>query len=113
MKTIFIDLNIIPELRRDLVGFVLSQGYNFRQIERVNADGTNSVLVIEAGNKTEEKALNAFLKKAKLSVSMVVENDGKAGKSGKKLGTFREALTPSKDKGFFKDKTTGKTFEVV
>jgi len=111
MKTIFIDLNITPELRRDLVGFVLSQGYNFRQIEKVSPIESCSVLVVEAGNKAEEKALNDFLKRAKVSVSMVVENDGKAGKSGKKLGTFREALTPSKE--FFRDRTTGKTFEVV
>jgi hypothetical protein len=110
MKTIFIDLNILPETSKDLLGFVLSQGYNFRKIEQVIGEKAFPVLVVEAGNKSEEKALNAFLKQAKVSINLMVENDNKAGLKGKKLGVLLETkeILPS----YYRDKSTGKKFYV-
>jgi hypothetical protein len=109
MKTIFVDLNILPETKKDLLGFLLTQGYNFRKVDHINALGTSQMFVIEGGNKRDELALNAFLKKAKVSISLLVENSGKAGLKGKKLGTFKE-VTGEIQTSHYLDKSTGKKF---
>jgi hypothetical protein len=70
------------------------------------------MVVIEAGNKREEKALNAFLKQAKVSISLMVESSGKAGLKGKKIGTFEE-LSGTIDFDHYLDKSTGKKFGVL
>ena len=111
MKTVFIDLDILPETKKDLLGFLLTQGYNFRKLEFVNALKNSQQFVIEAGNKREEIALNAFLKKAKVSISLMVESSGKAGLKGKKLGTFKE-LSGDTVISHYLDKSTGKKFAV-
>jgi ABC-type nitrate/sulfonate/bicarbonate transport system substrate-binding protein len=107
MKTIFID---IAENRKELSGFLLTHGYNFRQVDFVQGSISSKVLVVEAGNKKEEKALKAFIQAAKASVCLVVEKSGKAGLKGKKLGTFQEGKFLG---GYYLDKTTGKTYGVV
>lgn len=110
MKTIFVSLNILPETKRYLLGFVLMEGYNFRRIEALNNGKSEDMLVIETGTKSEGKALNAFLKQAKVSVAFVVEKGNKVGIGGKKLGTFKE-VTGQIDTCYF-DKSTGKKFVV-
>jgi hypothetical protein len=111
MKTIFIDLNILPETKKDLLGFLLTQGYNFRKVEFISQLQKSQSVVIEAGNKREEKALNAFLKQAKVSISLMVENSGKAGLKGKKLGVFTE-LSGNVEVSHYLDKSTGKKFAI-
>jgi hypothetical protein len=107
MKTIFID---IAENRKEISGFLLTNGYNFRQVDFVEGTAISKVCIVEAGNKREEAALKAFIKEAKLSVRLVVEKSGKAGLKGKKLGTFTEGKFLG---GYYLDKTTGKTYGVV
>jgi hypothetical protein len=107
MKTIFID---IADNRKEVSGFLLTNGYNFRQIDFVQGDKSNKVFVVEAGKGKDEKALKAFIQEAKASVRLVVEKSGKAGKDGKKLGVFKEGQFLG---GYYLDKTTGKTYGVV
>jgi hypothetical protein len=107
MKTIFID---IADNRAEISGFLLSNGYNFRQIDFIQADKGNKVFVVEAGNKREERALKAFIKEVKASVRLIVKSDNSAGIDGKKLGTFKEGKFLG---GYYLDKSTGKTYGVV
>ena len=111
MKTIFIDLNILPETKKDLLGFLLTQGYNFRKVELINSLGNSQQFVVETGNKREQLALNAFLKQAKVSISLMIESSGKAGLKGKKLGTFKE-ISGDVSTSHYLDKSTGKKFAV-
>lgn len=107
MKTIFID---IADNRKELSGFLLSNGYNFRQVDFVQGNEKSKIFVVEAGNKREEKALKAFIQQTKVSVRLVVESSGKAGIGGKKLGVFKEGLFLG---GYYLDRSTGKTYGVV
>jgi len=110
LKTILIDLDtLLAETKKELLGFVMERGYNFRQIDFVGAK-TSKTLVVEAGNKSESLALNAFLKRAKVSVSLVIGNGNKAGIGGSKLGTFKETSAIGLDSGYWLDKSTGKKF---
>ena len=111
MKTIFIDLNILPEISKELLGFLLTQGYNFRKVEFISQLQRSQTIVIECGNKREEKALNAFLKRVKVSIALMVENSGKAGLKGKKLGRFTE-LSGNVKVSHYLDKSTGKRFAI-
>jgi hypothetical protein len=111
MKTIFIDLDILPETKKDLLGFLLTQGYNFRKVEFISQLQKSQTIVIECGNKREELALNAFLNQAKVSITLMVENSGKAGLKGKKLGTFKE-LSGVVETSHYLDKSTGKRFAI-
>jgi hypothetical protein len=109
MKTIFID---IADNRKEISGFLLSNGYNFRQIDFISDDKNSKIFVVEAGNKREERALKAFILQAKASVRLVVENGNKAGLKGKKLGIFQELLTPFESSVYYLDRTTGKKYVV-
>jgi hypothetical protein len=110
LKTIFIDLDtLLTETKKDLLGFVLERSYNFRQIDFVGAK-TSKTLVVETGNKAEQLALNAFLKQAKVSVSLVIGKGNKAGLGGSKLGTFKETSAAGLDSGYWLDRSTGKKF---
>jgi hypothetical protein len=111
MKTIFIDLDaLLPETRKELLGFVLEKSYNFRRIDFVGAK-TSKTLVVETGNKGEQLALNVFLKQAKVSVSLVIGKGNKAGVAGSKLGVFKETSADFKDAHWL-DKSTGKKFYI-
>lgn len=110
MKTIFID---IADNRQELSGFFLSNGYNFRLIDFVQGEKSNKVFVVEAGSKPEEKALKAFIKEVKASVSLVVENGNKAGLKGKKLGIFTEVAKDYPFVGYWLDKSTGKAYAII
>ncbi len=111
MKTIFIDLNILPEISKELLGFLLTQGYNFRKVEFISQLQKSQTIVIECGNKRDELALNKFLKQAKVSISLMVESSGKAELKGKKLGNFKE-LSGDVVISHYLDKSTGKKFAV-
>jgi hypothetical protein len=114
MKTFFIDLDILSsEIFRELLGFTLTVGLNFRKIDFVKDDKSSRVLVIEVETKAEEKALDEFLKLKDIDKPITVLSDNKATIGTKTIGTFKILGSGALAEAFYLDKTTGKKFVIV
>jgi hypothetical protein len=106
-----IDLdNISPELFKELMGFVLTAGLNFRKLDQKTESGTGRTLFVELASKAEEKALTGVLTKLGLPEQITIGTSNKASLGGKKLGIF--GLDNSNNAKYI-DKTTGKRFSIV
>ena len=111
MKTFLIDLdNISPEVFKELMGFILTVGLNFRKLDRKIESGLGKTLFVELATKSEEKALNEFLDKQGISKPIVIGNANKANLEGKKIGTFSAVSDVGAE---YLDKSTGKKFSIV
>ena len=111
MKTAIIDLdNISLELFKELMGFTLTVGLNFRKLDQKTESGTGRALFIELATKAEEKALNELLNKLGITPPVIIGSGNKAVSGGKKLGTFKQTETTNAQ---YLDKTTGKAFSIV
>jgi hypothetical protein len=112
MKTYLIDLDgINPEIFKNLMGFVLTVGLNFRKIDQKTESGTGKTLFVELSTKSEETALKAFLEKLGINSPIVIGDANKANLKGKKLGVFSAVSNP--EGNHYQDKTTGKKFAIV
>lgn len=114
MKTIIIDLDALtPHLFKEIVGFVLRTGLNFRKIDFVTQGKTSQSLVVELATKGEEKALNAFLKAQGIATPITVKNDNKAVLGRNKLGTFCQVQNVDGLASYWLDRTSGKKFALI
>lgn len=114
MKTFIIDIDALtPELFKDLIGFILSRGINFRKIELVSGDKIGQSLVVEFSSRSEETALKEFLKEQGISSPIVLGNGNKATLDGKKLGVFSQVREVSGLPSYWLDRTSGKKFALL
>lgn len=112
MKTYLIDLDgINPETFKELMGFVLTAGLNFRKLDQKTESGTGRTLFIELATKSEETALKAFLERQGIASPVIIGNANKASLDGKKLGVFSSIENPIGN--YYQDKTTGRKFAIV
>lgn len=112
MKTYLIDLDgINPETFKELMGFILTVGLNFRKLDQKTESGTGRTLFVELATKSEETALKAFLERQGIALPIIIGNANKASLSGKKLGIFSVVNNPTGT--YYQDKTTGKKFSIV
>lgn len=112
MKTYLIDLDgINPETFKELMGFILTAGFNFRKLDQKTESGTGRTLFVELATKSEETALKAFLERQGIALPIVIGNANKASLDGKKLGVFSAVDDPIGN--YYQDKTTGKKFSIV
>lgn len=110
MKTFFVDLdNLSSETFREVIGFILTVGLNFRKIDLIKADKAYRVLVIECSSKAEERGLKSFLDKHKVSEPIVIDSTNKANLGFKRLGALKQLGTKQVN-DFYLDKSTGKKF---
>ena len=111
MKTAIIDLdNISSELFKELMGFTLTAGLNFRKLDQKTESGTGRALFIDLATKEEEKALNELLTKLGITPPVLIGNENKASLDGKKIGVFARVEI---EKAKYIDKTTGRSFSIV
>jgi hypothetical protein len=112
MKTYLIDLDgISSETFKELMGFILTVGLNFRKLDQKTESGTGRTLFVELATKSEETALKAFLERQGVVIPIVIGNANKASLDGKKLGVFSSIDNPIGS--YYQDKTTGKKFAIV
>ena len=112
MKTYIIDLyGINSETFKEIMGFTLTVGLNFRKLDQKTESGTGRTLFIELATKSEETALKAFLERQGIAAPIIVGNANKASLDGKKLGVF--SIVNDSAGNYYQDKTTGKKFSIV
>lgn len=112
MKTFIIELeNVSSEKQRDLIGFILTVGLNFRKINQVKGDKTSKVLFLEVESRSEEIALKSFLKQSEISSAITIEKSGKVISNGKLSGKFLPVISEVSE--YFLDDSTGKKFNIV
>lgn len=114
MKTFIIDLDgMSSELSRELMGFVLTIGLNFRKIDQCLSSKTGRTLLVELETRAEEKALRQFLDNNFIGQPITIGNDNKANLNGKKVGVFTQVSNTDGLSNFYLDKSTGKKFTLV
>ena len=112
MKTYLINLDgIDSEIFKNLMGFILTAGLNFRKVDQKTESGTGRTLFVELATKGEETALKAFLEKQNVTLPIIIGTANKANLAGKKLGVFSQVENPIGN--YYQDKTTGKKFAIV
>lgn len=112
MKTFLIDLDgLAPEIFKELMGFILTIGLNFRKVDQRTESGTGRTLFVELATKSEEKALKEFLSKQNIASPIVIGNENKASLNGKSIGIFSQVNQV--DGNYYLDTTTGKKFAIV
>jgi hypothetical protein len=110
MKTFFVDLDTLSsETFREVIGFILTVGLNFRKIDLIKSDKAYRILVIECASKAEERGLKSFLEKHKVSEPIVIDSTNKANLGFKRLGALKQ-VGARQVSDFYLDKTTGKKF---
>jgi hypothetical protein len=110
MKTFFIDLdNLSSENFREVIGFILTVGLNFRKIDLIKDEKTSRVLVIECQTRAEERAFKLFLDKHNVLEPVIIDNLNKATIGFKRLGTIKQ-VGSRQVSSFYLDKSSGKRF---
>lgn len=114
MKTFLIDTDSLsPQIFRELLGFVLQSGLNFRKIDLVKDKVIGGTLVVETSNKNEEKSLNEFLELSDIEKPISILSNNKATVGIKVLGTFKQLGKDNKEKFYYQDRSTGKCFIIT
>jgi hypothetical protein len=112
MKTLILDLTSLEkEVSRNVLGFLLTIGLNFRKVNKIENDQTKDVLFIEIESSREEKALKNILAENKILNYLIIGKDNQVKDGSKKLGSFK--LVSDINSNGFLDKTTGKKFQIV
>jgi hypothetical protein len=114
MKTFLIDLDSLsPEVFRELLGFILTVGLNFRKIDLIRDNVTSRTLVVETATKAEEKGLSDFLDKREVEKPISILSNNKATVGIKVLGTFKQLGKNATAELYYQDKSTGKRFIIT
>jgi hypothetical protein len=112
MKTFLVDLDgLATDIFKDVMGFTLTTGLNFRKIDQRMESGTGRTLIIETETKIEERVLKDFLLKHNVT-PIIIGSANKASLDGKKLGIFKQ-VTGDNLSNFYLDTSTGKKFSIV
>jgi len=113
MKTFLIDLDgMNQDTFKELMGFVLVIGLNFRKLDQRVENRTGRTLFVEVNGKAEEVTLKEFLKKSGIGDPIVIGNANKAVLNGKSIGVFCSINSPGLESYYF-DSKTGKKFAIV
>jgi hypothetical protein len=111
MKTFIIDIDgLANDLSKELMGFVLTIGLNFRKID---SSLSGRVLIIELSSKVEENALKQFLANNNIRQRVTIGSDNKAIVDGRKAGVFTQVKSTEGLSEYYSDKSTGKKFTIV
>lgn len=114
MKTFFIDLDSLSsDVFRDLLGFILTVGLNFRKIELVKDNSTSRTLVVETASRAEEKALNEFLTRNEVEKPISILANNKATVGLKTIGVLKQLGKNATAEMYYLDKSTGKRFIIT
>lgn len=114
MKTFFIDLeSLSQENNRDLLGFVLTVGLNFRKIELVKEGVNTKVLAVETETLAESKALSDFFSKRELAAPVTILVNNKATIGLKSIGKLKQLGDKATAQAYYLDKTTGRRLVIV
>jgi len=114
MKTFIINLDeISSEKFREVIGFILRVGLNFRKIDLVKDEKTLSNLVVEVETKAEEKSFSDFLKKNDISKPITILSNNNATIGLKVIGKFKQLGDNAKANVYYQDKSTGRKFVIV
>ena len=112
MKTFIIDLDgIDSSIFKELMGFVLTIGLNFRKLDKKAESGTSRTLFVETETKKEVEKLEKFLKESGFCSFSIVHDDMKATQNDKTIGIFSQLHGDSKE--YYLDNSTGKRFSIV
>lgn len=110
MKTYVIELeNFDSDLIKELMGFILTSGVNFRKLELITPEKTKKVLFVELISKKEINVLELFFSKNNITCPLFVRNDFKAILNGKVIGIFKPI--EKEMKSYFVD--NGKKFSIL
>jgi hypothetical protein len=111
MKTFLIDLDgISPEVFKEIIGFILTAGLNFRKLDQRIESRTGRTLFVEVETRAEEKALKEFLTGQAVLSPIIIKNENKAVLDGKIIGTFCQT---NRGENCYVDNLTGKKFTIV
>lgn len=114
MKTFFIDYeSLTVEQRRDILGYILTNGLNHRKIDFIKADDINKALVVEAQSGDELKAFEAFLNANDIPKQITISANNKATIGTKVLGKLKLLGENVIAQKYYKDNTTGKRFVII
>lgn len=112
MKTLVLDLTSLEkEVSRNVIGFLLTIGLNFRKVNKIEENQTKDVLFIELETTREEKALKNALLENKILNYLIIGKDNQVKSGNKKLGSFK--TVSDIETNIFLDKSTGKKFQIV
>lgn len=114
MKTAIINLDdLTPEVFKELMGFVLTIGLNFRKLDQKKESGTGRCLFVELETKAEEKALKEFLTKNEIPLPITILPNNKAVIGLKSIGKLKLLGENAKSNAYYLDKTTNKRLVIV
>lgn len=114
MKTFIINLDeISSEKFREVIGFILVVGLNFRKVDLVKDDKTISSLIVEVETKAEEKSFSDFLNKNDISTPITILSNNNATIGLKVIGKFKQLGENAKSSTYYQDKSTGRKFVIV
>jgi hypothetical protein len=114
MSTFIINLDeLSSEKFREIIGFILRVGLNFRKIDLVKDDKTSSSLIVEVETKTEEKSFSDFLNKNDVHNPMNILSDNNVTIGLKVIGKFKQLGENAKSSTYYQDKSTGRKFVIV
>ena len=113
MRTIFLDITTLDkEIIRDLMGFTLTVGLNFRKVNFIEKDNTiKDLLLIETETRKEEKALKDKLMTLNIPEMMSSNDKNEIIKDKKRIGIL--TLNNNSENNYILDKSTGRKFSVV
>lgn len=113
MRTIFLDITTLDkEIIRDLMGFTLTVGLNFRKVNFIEKDNTiKDLLLIETETRKEEKALKDKLMTLNIPEMMSSNDKNEIIKDKKRIGIL--TLNNNSENNHILDKSTGRKFSVV
>jgi hypothetical protein len=113
MRTFIVDLDTLSsENFRNLIGFTLRVGLNFRKIDSIDKDKTSQLMLIETSTKAEEKALSDLFDRLEIEKPRTILPNNKVTHGLKVLGTFKQLAKESNRDVFYLDKSTGKKFVI-
>lgn len=113
MRTTFLDITTLDkEIIRDLMGFILTVGLNFRKVNFIEKDNTiKDLLLIETESRKEEKALKDKLMTLSIAEMMSSNDKNELTKGKKRIGVL--TLNSESENNHILDKSTGRKFSVV
>lgn len=113
MRTSFIDITTLDkEIIRDLMGFVLTVGLNFRKVNFIEKDNSiKDLLLVETEMRKEEKALKDKLMTLNIAEMMSSNDKNEIIKDKKRVGIL--TLNANSENDHILDKSTGRKFSVV
>jgi hypothetical protein len=97
---------------QQILGFLLTSGLNFKKVDLVTNDKSNSVFFVETTNSQDEKNINSFVKENDLQKPKTILSNNKVTNGLKVIGTFKKLGDKAKRDIYFLDKSTNNKFVI-